>query len=278
MTATTSSARMLWLACGTLLAAVFTVCAGISLAGHTVGSVTRNEHHVVPQAVSRVSVDGVNADVTLVPASGRQVEIDTHAKGTFWVPKLKTEIVGGHLTLRGSCHNLVIGHCESSFTVRVPEGLPVSVDTRSGDVRVTDLDGPVTVDAGSGDVALSGLSGGTTARVSSGDIEASRLSGRLDLMTSSGDVDAAELSSTTIDARATSGDVFLDIAKVPKRVNVASSSGDVVIAVPRNGREGYAAHAATSSGDVNMRVQTNDNADQTLSAVTSSGDATIAYR
>src|SRR5262249_49799149 len=144
---------------------------------------------------------------------------------------------------------------------------PVSVSTRSGDVRVTDLNGAVDVDAGSGDVALSGLTGGTTARVSSGDIEASRLSGKLDLETSSGDVDAAELNAPTVDARATSGDVFLDLATVPKRVNVASSSGDVVIAVPRNGSDGYVAHAATSSGDVNVRVDENDNSDHSLSAV-----------
>jgi DUF4097 and DUF4098 domain-containing protein YvlB len=274
----TSSARILWLVCGTLLAALFTVCAGISLAGHTVGSVTRNEHHVVPQVVSELTVDGVNADVTLVPATGSQVVVDTHAKGTFWVPKLKTEVDGGHLTLRGSCHDMVLGHCESKFTVRVPQGVPVSVNTRSGDVRASDLNGRVSIDAGSGDVALSGLSGGTTARVSSGDIEASRLSGRLRLQTSSGDVDAAELTGETIDAHANSGDVFLDIATVPKRVNVAASSGDVTISVPRNGRDGYAAQTTTSSGDANLLVRVNDSSEHSLSAVTSSGDATIRYR
>lgn len=278
MSTQTSSARILWLVCGTLLAALFTICAGISLAGHTVGAVTRNEHHVVPQLVSEVTVDGVNADVTLVPASGRQVVVDTHAKGTFWVPKLRTEVAGGHLTLRGSCHDLVLGHCESKFTVRIPQGLSVSVQTHSGDVRASDLNGPVSIDAGSGDVALSSLTGGTTARVSSGDIEASNLAGKLVLETSSGDVDAAELTSPSIGARATSGDVFLDLATVPKRVNVAASSGDVTISVPRNGRDGYAAHASTSSGDSNVRVKINDDSDFSLSAVTSSGDATIRYR
>jgi putative adhesin len=278
VTTATSSARILWLALGTLLALIFTVCAGISLAGHTVGAVTRNQHYVVHNEVSEVTVDGVNAEVTLVPAPGNEVVVDTHAKGTLWVPKLKTDIDGGHLTLRGSCHDMVLGSCESSFTIRVPAGLPVSVSTRSGDVRASDLSGPLSIHAGSGDVALSGLSGGTEAKVSSGDIEASRLSGRLRLQTSSGDIDAAELSGRTIDAHANSGDVFLDVATVPKRVNVAASSGDVVISVPRNGSDGYAATTATSSGDSRLLVDINDASEHSVSAVTSSGDATIRYR
>jgi DUF4097 and DUF4098 domain-containing protein YvlB len=278
VTTATSSARTLWLAAGTLLALIFTVWAGFGLAGKTVGSVTRNEHHVVSGSVSEVRVDGRSADVTLVPASGRQVIVDSHAKGTWWLPRLKTEIDGGNLSLSGSCHDLGFGHCESSFVVRIPDGTPVTVQTRSGDVRASDLSGHVSIDAGSGDIALSGLSGGTTAKVSSGDIEASRLAGKLVLETSSGDIDAAELTSPTIDARATSGDVFLDVATVPRRVNVASSSGDVVIAVPRNGTEGYDAQAATSSGDPRIRVTKNDASSRSLSAVTSSGDATIAYR
>jgi DUF4097 and DUF4098 domain-containing protein YvlB len=277
MTTTASPARVLWLASGTLLALIFTVWAGFGLAGHTVGSVTRDDHRVVGE-VSRVTIDGMAADVTLVPASGNEVVVDAHAKGTLWLPKLKTQVNGGHLTLSGSCHDMVFGHCESSFVVRIPAGTPVSVDTRSGDVRASDLSGPVHIDAGSGDLVLSGLSGGTTAKVSSGDIEASRLGGRLILETSSGDVDGAGLSAAVIDARATSGDVFLDVAAVPKRVTVASSSGDVTISVPRNGGEGYDAQVATSSGDPQLGVTNNPDSSRSLSAVTSSGDAAIRYR
>jgi DUF4097 and DUF4098 domain-containing protein YvlB len=276
VTTTASSARILWLAAGTLLAAIFTVCAGISLAGHSVGAVTRDQHQVIPDAVSEVTIDAKAADITLVPAAGRQVVVDTHAKGTLWVPKLETEIDGGHLTLRGSCHDMAFGHCESTFTVRVPEGTPVSVSSGSGDVRASDLSGRVNIDAGSGDIALSGLSAGTTARVGSGDIEASRLGGPLVLQTSSGDIDAAELSGGVIDARATSGDVFLDVARVPKRVYVVASSGDVTVSVPHNGA-GYDAQASTSSGDPDLRVNHNSGG-PTVSAITSSGDATIRYR
>ena len=57
MTTTTSSSRVLWLATGSFLALIFTVWAGISLAGHTVGSVSRTEHRVVGD-VSEVRIDG----------------------------------------------------------------------------------------------------------------------------------------------------------------------------------------------------------------------------
>ena len=276
MTTTTSSARILWLAAGGLLALVFTVSAGISLAGHTVGAVTRNEHRVVGN-VSEVTIDADSGDVTLAPAPGGEVVVDSHAKGTLWVPKLKTEVDGGHLKLSGSCHDNPLGHCESTFTVRIPKGTPVSVSSGSGDIRASDLSGRVHIDAGSGDLALSGLSAGTTARVGSGDIEASGLGGPLVLQTGSGDVDGADLTADVIDARATSGDVFLDVARVPKRVYVVSSSGDVTISVPHNGG-GYDAQVSTSSGDPNLRVNRNSRSSSTLSAITSSGDATIRYR
>jgi DUF4097 and DUF4098 domain-containing protein YvlB len=274
---TASSTRVLWLLCGTLLAAIFTICAGFSLAGHTVGAVTRDEHHVIRETVSEVTIDADSADITLVPASGREVVVDTHAKGTLWVPKLHADVDGGHLSLRGSCHNTAFGHCESTFTVRIPEGTPVSVNSGSGDVRASGLSARVNIDAGSGDLALSGLSAGTTARVGSGDIEASGLGGSLVLQTGSGDVDGAELTADVVDARATSGDVFLDVARVPKRVYVVSSSGDVTISVPHNGG-GYDAQVSTSSGDPDLRVNHNGSSGNTLSAITSSGDATIRYR
>jgi DUF4097 and DUF4098 domain-containing protein YvlB len=97
------------------------------------------------------------------------------------------------------------------------------------------------------------------------------------LQTGSGDVDGAELTADVVDARATSGDVFLDVAQVPKRVYVVSSSGDVTISVPHTGA-GYDAQVSTSSGDPDLRVNRNSRSDSTLSAITSSGDATIRYR
>ena len=275
---TATPQRTLWLAAGSLLAVCCTLWAGLCLAGWTVGSVERDQHHVLRGKVSEVQVDATNGDVTLVPTAGREVVVDSHARGALWLPKLHTSVDGGHVSVRGSCNVMVFGHCSASFVIRVPAGIAVNVRTRSGDVRASDLDGPVELEASSGDVELSGLTGDVSAKLSSGDITARRLSGRAVLETSSGDIDAVELSSDVVNARATSGDVDVDLLAAPRRVNAAASSGDVTIAVPR-GDEAYDTQVATSSGDRDLGgVHTDSRADRSLTAVTSSGDALLRYR
>ena len=273
---TASPQRTLWLAAGGLLAIFCALWAGFSLVGWTVGSVQHDEHRVLRGAVSEVQVDGSAGDVTLVPADGNAVVVDSHAEGTLWLPRMKTGIDGGHVIVRGACGIALIGKCRASFVVRVPRGTPVRVRTSSGDVHASGLDGPVDLHASSGDIDLSELSGGTSAKASSGDITARGLAGRVELEASSGDVDATALTAGVVNARATSGDVLVDLASAPERVNAAASSGDVSILVPRD--DAYDAQVAAGSGDTDLGVRNDPGADRALTAVTSSGDASIRYR
>jgi DUF4097 and DUF4098 domain-containing protein YvlB len=274
---TATPQRTLWLAAGGLLAVFLTLCAGSSLAGWSVGSVTRDTHRVLPGPVNEVNVVGESGDVTLMPTDGDRVVVDSHAKGTFWLPKLDTDIDGGRVVVGGTCHTVVFGNCSASFVIKIPDGTPVVVRTTSGDVRASGLTGPVTLKVSSGDVDVSELSADTQVKVSSGDIDARHLGGRVLLETASGDVDAGDLTAANVSAHATSGDIYLDLAAPPVRVNAAASSGDVTIAVPR-GPEAYDAEASASSGDHEVDVDTSSRSTRSLSAVTSSGDATIRYR
>jgi hypothetical protein len=274
---TASPQRVLWLAAGGLLAVLCTLWAGFSLAGWTVGSVERDTHRVLSGPISEVDVRGEAGDITLVPTGGSQVVVDGHAKGTLWLPRMETRIDGGRVAVRGACHVVTFGSCHVSFVIRVPAGIPIAVRASSGDVSVKGLSGPVSIKASSGDVEVADLSGDASVKLSSGDIEARGLGGRALLETSSGDVEATELRSRIVSARATSGDVFVDLATAPERVNAAASSGDVTIAVPR-GTGPYDAQVSTSSGDEHRGVDTSTRSPRSLSAITSSGDATIRYR
>jgi DUF4097 and DUF4098 domain-containing protein YvlB len=269
--------RTLALVVGGVLAAMLTLWGGLSLAGWTVGTVHRSEHHVLRGAVTEVRIDGSAGDVTLVPSSGHDVVVDSRAHGTLWLPKLETRIDGDHVTVRGDCHFVVFGSCGASFVVHVPQGIPVRVKTSSGDVRASGLSGPVNLQVSSGDVDVTALSGGTTAHVSSGDISATGLSGRVVLESSSGDVTSSALTAGFVEAHASSGDVDVDLASVPKGVDASSSSGDVMISLP-HGSEAYDAQVDTSSGDHVVGVRTDPEAGRRLRAVTSSGDVTIRYR
>ena len=274
---TAAPPRMLWLAAGSVLALVLAVSAGLSLVGWSAGSVERTEHHVLGGGVTQLRIDGGLADVTLTPTAGDRVVVDSRAKASLWMPEPRTRVDGNRVSLGGGCRVAVFGSCSASFVVRVPHGVGVSVATATGDVRADGLTGPLELHVSSGDVELSGLSGGTTAKVASGDIDASRLSGRVELETASGDVRATGLDSGVVNARASSGDVLVDLAAAPQRVNLASTSGDVTILVPRD-RASYDTQLATSSGETDPGVPSDPNASRSLSAVTSSGDAAIRYR
>jgi DUF4097 and DUF4098 domain-containing protein YvlB len=269
--------RTLALVVGGVLAVMMTVWGGFSLMGWTVGTVHRSEHHVLRGAVTEVRIDASAGDVTLVPSTGRDVVVDSRAHGTLWLPKLDTRIVGDHVTVSGECHIVVFGSCGASFVVRIPQGIAVNVKTSSGDVRASGLSAPVNLQVSSGDVDLAALSGGTTVHVSSGDISARGLSGQVVLETSSGDVTSFALTPGFVEAHASSGDVDVDLAKVPQGVNASSSSGDVMISVPR-GPDAYDAQVDTSSGSHHIGVDSDSKSERRLRAVTSSGDVEIRYR
>jgi DUF4097 and DUF4098 domain-containing protein YvlB len=273
---TASPQRTLWLVLGAVLAVTFTLVAGFQLVGLTVGTVNKDEHHVLSGNVKEVRIDGAFSDLELAPSDGDQVVVDSHAEGSLWMPKVRTRIDGDRVSVSGNCHFVVLGSCGARFVIHVPAGMPVTVSTGSGDVHASGLSGPVSLDVSSGDMELHGLTGGTTAQVQSGDIVADALSGRVSLRASSGDISAGELRSREVTARSTSGDVSVDVAVAPDRVDASASSGDVAVAVPRG--VSYDATVDTSSGDHALGVASDPASDRRVSAVTSSGDATIVYR
>jgi hypothetical protein len=271
---TASPQRTLWLALGGIVAVAAILWTGFVMAGWTIGSVTKNEHHVLRGAQS-VTIDGTFTRLTLLPGGGDQVVVDSHAKGSLWLPKVKTTITGDRVHVQGDCH-FAWGSCKAEFVMHVPAGMPVSVSTGSGDVVAGDLTGPITLDVGSGDLDLRSLSGVTKANVSSGDISAAGLSGPVQLRSSSGDISAAALRAPTVSAHATSGDVFVDSAIAARRITASATSGDVEVTVPRG--VSYDAQADATSGDHHVGIASDPSASRSVSADATSGDADIRYR
>jgi hypothetical protein len=274
---TASPQRTLWLVLGAIVAVLAILWTGFVMAGWTIGSVTKDEHHELPAGMTSLTIDASSADVTLVP-SPSGVVVDSHAKGSLWLPKAKTTVDGSVVHVEGGCHVVVFGSCEARFTVGVPRGLPVTIDTGSGDVRASDVGGSLTVTARSGDVDIDGATGDdTVVTVTSGDIVARRVSGAADLRTTSGDIDAVDLDAGSVVAHATSGDVRVDDAIAPRSVKASATSGDVTVMVPDDG-ETYDASVDAASGDRHLGITSDPSSTRDLSAMATSGDAEIRYR
>ena len=250
--------RAIALLVGGVLALLLTACAAFSVAGWTVGSVERNAHRVIYGPVDGLSINAGSGDVTLVPARGGDVTIDSRSEGSLHTPRLDVDVAGSDVTVGGGCPDLTFGHCSARLIVHVPAGVDVKVDASSGDVEASGLSGAVELRTSSGDVRVHGLSGATSLRSASGDVEGSGLRGR------------------AVQARTSSGDARLAFASPPMAAEAWTASGDATIEVPP-GSETYIVDVETNSGDRDVGVSTGRGATRLLRAHTNSGDATVDY-
>jgi hypothetical protein len=265
----------LWI--GGTLAVLLVLWTGLQVAGWAIGTVSRNEHHVLAGPVHALRVQVDSGDLTVLPATDGRVTVDSRAKGTLWLPHAKVRMDGDTVRVGGDCPAISIGRCQLSFVVHVPAGVPVTAHTSSGDVRASGLSAPADLSASSGDVEADELSGGARLSTSSGDVVARGVSGTLHMETSSGDLEGAALKAPSVSADVSSGDIDLDFAVAPVRVDAVSSSGDVNVLVPRVAGTAYRVDVDTSSGDNTVGVATDPASARTLRAVTSSGDVRVAY-
>jgi DUF4097 and DUF4098 domain-containing protein YvlB len=140
----------------------------------------------------------------------------------------------------------------SDVELNVPRGAIVQLQTRDGDVSISDVM-EARVETQNGDIDLHGISRLVEARCLSGDINLSDSSGRVQLGSVSGSVEATRVRSNTagddFEAGTVSGDVVLDEVS-HAQVHAKSVSGSVIMtgALAHGGRYDF----KTMSGDVTL--------------------------
>jgi DUF4097 and DUF4098 domain-containing protein YvlB len=141
------------------------------------------------------------------------------------------------LKIRSRCPSTVLGTCQASYRIAVPDNVLVTVHTSSGRVQIGALNGSARVSTNSGPVAISGFCGFTLA------------------------------------ASSASGDITASADCSPDRIELRSGSGDVRAVVPI-GR--YRVDANSDSGTERVRGLTvADDAAFTIQALSGSGDVTV---
>jgi hypothetical protein len=229
-----------------------------ALTGLTEG--TKNSQTSYPVQGGSLLVKGGSATVEVRPGDGTEVKIDRQSERNVFGsdPKEKYDGSEGKLELdSGGCGFLSFG-CKTTYVLTVPRDLKLTVESSSGDMTV------------------SGIEGATELKSSSGDIEVHDVGGPLDLKSNSGELEADGLSATSVTAHSSSGSTSLDFTEAPQTVEAKTSSGDVSIRLP-SGAEAYKVDTDTSSGDESANVKIDPNAGRTITAKTSSGDVSIEY-
>lgn len=219
--------------------AAVVVVGGLNV-GRGVGSV--EQYTKVSHAVTGIRVNDDAGDVEVVGgAAAGTVEVtrrvsrgsDPSSTGETW--EGSTLVVDAN----PGCGPLVFG-CSVDYTVRVPDGTTVTIDTGSGDLKL----------------------GGTL--------------GAVDVKSGSGDIKAKDLRSTTVAARTGSGDIDLGLSQAPNQLTVRTGSGDIDVEVPA--ADTYAVGAETGSGDEHVTVKTDPTSPRKVQFATGSGDVKFGYR
>jgi Toastrack DUF4097 len=148
------------------------------------------------------------------------------------------------------------GSCSafSDVELSVPRGAIVQLQTRDGDITVSDV-AEARVEAQSGDIVLQHISRLVEARALSGDITLKDSSGRVQLGSVSGSVEAINISSIgpgdDFEAGTVSGDVILKgVAQSQVHAKSVSGSLNMTGALARGGRYDF----KTMSGDVTLNM------------------------
>jgi hypothetical protein len=220
--------------------AVLVVACGLALAIWWLVSRERTiTSYAVQGAVNAVQLDVGSGDAVIVGGAGRST-IDVRRSDEFAFGQRATSersARDGTLAIRSRCPRAVLGACQASYRLTVPDNIPITVRTSSGNVRFSGYRGTAQIDTGSGDIDVQSFCGfGLRARAQSGNVGAVAACApeRLELRSRTGDVHAVvppgryQLDAETDDGRRrVTGITAADDA--PFQLQALSTSGDVTV-------------------------------------------------
>lgn len=126
-----------------------------------------------------------------------------------------------------------------AYNVAAPAGTRISLESISGNIKITDIKGEISANTISGDVRITGAGRINAAKTISGAVEIvdAQIDGALDSSSVSGDVVLRRVTARRIDAGSVSGNIRLEELQCD-RVSASSTSGSVAYAgtLARNGR------------------------------------------
>jgi hypothetical protein len=228
----------------------------------------------VPVHGSTVTLSTSAADVQVTQAAGSTLRLRGKARYSLVRSTVTWRTTPSGVIVSPRCH-FFVGDCSFSFRAVLPPGKRAVLSDGSGNLTLRGLTGPVSVGSGSGDVQANLLTGTVSLQTGSGDISGNSLSGpRVTLKDGSGDVVIHGLASLDVVVSDGSGDIALTFSKVPSRVRVSDSSGNVSVVLPP-GPTHYQVNATTNSGNRTVTVPTNSGSAHTITVTDGSGDVSV---
>ncbi|HEY2804796.1 MAG TPA: DUF4097 family beta strand repeat-containing protein [Gemmatimonadales bacterium] len=220
----------------------------------------RYDTTLTPHGQPRLSINNLSGDIVIRSWSRPQIRVEAE----YDRAQVDVSESGGRVAIRTLNRR---GDQEVDYTITVPHGTGVEINSISSDVRMSDVCGDLNLTTTSGDIEVSCIEGDAQIQTVSGDIQVSNVKTRhLDVQSTSGDVQVENVKGG-VGANSVSGDVNLSGIDGDE-VTAETVSGDINYdgRIADNGRYRFSAH----SGDVTLRVPSTLNA--TLSVETFNGE------
>jgi hypothetical protein len=236
-----------------------------------------------------------NADISLQPGGGHQIQVSGSLYGTIAPPSFLRQETRHGLVLSPSCA-VPAGNCSLSLHARVPAQLPVTATDNGGNLSAAGLTGNETLRANSGNLTATGLGGSIYLNDQFGELNATGLSGGIQIVSTSGDITVSGVTGNTrlqdnfgnitvtglaaadVGARDVNGDITLVFSKIPRHVTVSDSFGNITLELPR-GPATYQVQAPTPLfGTRSVTVPQSPSSPNVITAQNSNGDITITNR
>ncbi|MCE7993256.1 MAG: DUF4097 domain-containing protein [Roseivirga sp.] len=158
---------------------------------------------------------------------------------------------------------------KSEWTLEIPDGLRVDMNTGSGNIEITGLNIELDASSGSGNVEVDNITGDTRLSTGSGNIEARNMNGELRANTGSGTI---RVSDAKGDADLNTGSGNIRASRLEGGLELSTGSGNVdavgVIITD---------HSRFSTGSGNVDVELGGELNSDLQLTTGSGNATLDF-
>ncbi|MDX6277804.1 MAG: hypothetical protein QOJ72_1932 [Nocardioidaceae bacterium] len=235
------ASRTLLTVLGTL--AVFGLLVGAVLGASLLMRDTKESTSIIDLGNSaQIEVNATSADIHVVEGSSDVVKVTSRVTSGIRKTDYQIGRRGDEIKIISGCQSLISPGCGVSVTLEVPKGLPIVVNTTSGNVTAAGISkGVLTVSSGSGDL--------TGSRLGVDEFSAE---------TASGDIDAT-------------------FADQPFAFKAISGSGDIAATLPA-GKRTYDVRATSKSGDVSSKIPSDAKGAGFVVATSKSGDITLRSR
>ncbi|MER5361008.1 DUF4097 family beta strand repeat-containing protein [Streptomyces sp. NPDC002785] len=202
----------------------------------------------VPQKITSVRLDLGSGRVNLRGVA-KTTEVSLHRSVRYRgdKPEGASHRVENDVLVLSGCGS----QCSVSYTVEMPESLPVNGGTSSGSVVLARV-GPVNVTTHSGRIELDGVTGPADVHTSNGRIEGRGLAGPIRAKTSNGRIELTPVN--------------------PQDVRARTSNGAIVVTAP-TGR--YTVAASTHHGHKDIGIANDPAGDHKIDLATTNGSITV---